>query len=76
MIVDASAAGGFSRESINVLARSDKLDYIGRIGVFGIKNPLFRIGLEAIMRGSGRDNIQVFESGDQALAYVKNANPG
>ncbi len=74
MIVDATQAGSVSVQAIDILAKSDALDFVKKVGVFGISNPVFRLALQAIIKGSGRDNIQIFATRDEALAYIKSGN--
>lgn len=71
ILVDASKGGGFSPEAIRVFAKSDSFGFVGRAAIFGITNPLFRTGIQAIIRASGRDNVKLFNNMEEALAFAK-----
>jgi hypothetical protein len=71
MIVDGAEAGEISTEAIGILGRSDALKFIRRIGVYNAHNPIFRTALEGIIRVAGRDNIKIFQTMEEALAYVE-----
>lgn len=70
MVVDAGGGTSISPEAISILSKSDAFAFVKKIGVYGLSNPIFKIGLEAIITASGRDNIKLFGSKDEALAYV------
>ena len=74
MIVDATQAGSISVQAIDILAKSDALDFVKKVGVFGVSSPVFKLALQAIIAGSRRSNIQIFANRDEALAYVKSGN--
>jgi hypothetical protein len=71
MIVDAKEAGTISPEAAILLGRSDALNFVRKVGVYNIPNPIFRASLEAIIKVSGRDNIKIFKSKEEALDYVR-----
>lgn len=74
MLVDAQRGGNISPEAINILAKSDAFKFVRRIGVYGINNPIFKIGVESIIKASGRDNIKTFKTREEALGYLKDGS--
>jgi hypothetical protein len=71
IISDASQGDNISPEAIKIMAQSDAFQFVKRVGVYGITKPIFKIGLEAVIKASGRDNIKVFDTQAEALAYAK-----
>src|SRR6266850_1204505 len=71
MIVDASGGAGISPDAIKLLGQSDALKFIKKVGVYNIANPIFKASLELIVKTSGRDNIKVFNTESEAMAYLK-----
>lgn len=71
MIVDAGGGSSISPEAVNILSKSDAFQFVKKIGVYGVSNPIFKFGLEAIIKASGRDNIRILGSHDEALSYVQ-----
>ena len=71
MVVDASGGSSISPEAIGILSKSDAFQFVKKIGVYGVTNPIFKLGLAAIIKASGRDNIKIFGSQDEALSYVQ-----
>lgn len=70
MIVDASGGSSISPEAVKILSKSDAFQFVKKIGVYGVSNPIFKFGLETIIKASGRDNIKTFDTKNEALAYV------
>lgn len=71
MIVDAGGGSSISPEAISILSKSDAFRFVKKIGVYGVSNPIFKIGLQAIIQASGRDNIKILNSQDEAMSYVQ-----
>lgn len=70
MIVDAGGGSNISPEAVNILSKSDAFGFVKKIGVYGVSNTIFKFGLEAVIKASGRDNIKILGSKDEALSYV------
>lgn len=71
VLVDGTQGVGLSPEAIDLFAKSDMLTFVKKVAVYGITNSIFRLAMEAVIKASGRDNLRLFSTREEALAYLK-----
>jgi hypothetical protein len=74
VVVDATLGEPITKEAVQIFAKTDAFKFIKKAGIYGVKNPVLKIGLEAIISASGRDNVRIFKNQEEAMDYVKDGH--